>query len=214
MPNNNYNNNGYRHNSIDNNHQHHYNSQPPPTQPPLNQRYYHQQPHPPLNHHQQHNRIPHPGRPSNGVTRPDYLEPNSPYRRGGANVSRSKSLTRPERQRPRTNMINAHEQHDGNHPRRRISMLNQQRATLNQPMSNQLQAQLAQQKEQQQQQQQQPPTPLAAEEKPKEEKVLTNWWAWTAYLATCCFPSYIIRVWFGKSNKSMQQAWREKVIPH
>lgn len=159
-------------------------------------------------------RIPHPGRPSNGVTRPsnDYLEAN-PYRRGGAtNMNRSKSLTRPERQRPRTNMINAHEQHDNNNPRRRISFLNQTRQpTLNQPMSNQLQAQLAQQREQQQQQ---PPPPSQDEEKPKEEKVLTNWWAWIAYLCTCCYPSYIIRVWFGKSNKGMQQAWREKVIPH
>lgn len=135
-------------------------------------------------------------------------QPN-PYHRGTTNINRSKSLTRPERQRPRTGMINR----NPSQPRHtRITGTNPMN---NQPMSSNLQQQLQQQKQhhqhqhkQQQQQQQQ----IQVEEEVKEPKVLTNWWAWIAFLCTCCLPTYIIRVWFGKSNKNMQQAWREKVL--
>lgn len=141
----------------------------------------------------------------------------SPYHRGTTNINRSKSLTRPERQRPRTGMINrnpSQPQHrrDTPSPTTSTSTTNPMN---NQPMSSNLQQQLQQQKRHQQHQsyphhQHQKKEPIQEEEE-KEPKVLTNWWAWIAFLCTCCFPNYIIRVWFGKSNKNMQQAWREKV---
>lgn len=141
----------------------------------------------------------------------------SPYHRGTTQINRSKSLSRPERQRPRTGMINRnpsvrHQQAKHIVDNHRRSRMAQHRNTqnLNQPMSSSLQQQLQQQK---QQHLNQPLTssPDIIEEKEKEPKVLTSWWAWIAFLSTCCFPNYIIRVWFGKTNKNMQQAWREKV---
>lgn len=164
---------------------------------------------------------PPPPRPIHGqyaVNFDNSSQPN-PYHRGTTNINRSKSLTRPERQRPRTGMINRNpsqprhsripatnqpNNHSNNQPNNHLNNhLN------NQPMSSSLQLQLEQQKQQQQQQQQ--PIQVEEKEKEKEPRVLTNWWAWIAFLCTCCFPNYIIRVWFGKSNKNMQQAWREKV---
>jgi chitin synthase len=179
------------------------------------------------------NRMPQPARPSNGVTL-NYLQP-SPYQRGSANINRSKSLTRPERQRPRPGMINASNNLGAGGPsQRRTSGLNRRktanngnngngdgnggipRNAHNQPMSNNLQMQLAQQKQQQQMNNGAIPlasnmSDLSEQDEEKEPSPLNNWWAWIAFLCTCCYPSYIIRVWFGKSNKNMQQAWREKV---
>ncbi|KAI7864899.1 chitin synthase-domain-containing protein [Spinellus fusiger] len=43
------------------------------------------------------------------------------------------------------------------------------------------------------------------------EKTPTSWWAWLAFLLTCCIPSIFIRVCLKKQNKQMQQAWREKL---
>ncbi|KAI8640686.1 chitin synthase-domain-containing protein [Parasitella parasitica] len=167
------------------------------------------------------NRMPQPARPFNGVTS-THLQP-SPYHRESSNINRSKSLTRPERQRPRPGMINASNNLGAS--QRRTSGLNHRRSnyghtgdishnTHNQPMSNNLQTQLAQQK----QQLNHGAVPVASnisdvseEKEEKEPSPLNNWWAWIAFLCTCCFPNYIIRVWFGKPNKNMQQAWREKV---
>ncbi|KAI8069424.1 chitin synthase-domain-containing protein [Gongronella butleri] len=42
-------------------------------------------------------------------------------------------------------------------------------------------------------------------------RVRRGWWAWLAFVATCCIPSCCIRVVFGKSNPMMRQAWREKM---
>ncbi|KAL0092181.1 chitin synthase [Phycomyces blakesleeanus] len=84
-------------------------------------------------------------------------------------------------------------------------------------MSNRLQQQLQQQQMQQQQMQQQQlqQQQLLEQNQPKvpeeQPKVLTNWWAWMAFLATCCIPSWFIRVVFRKPNSMMQQAWREKL---
>ncbi|ORZ15968.1 chitin synthase-domain-containing protein [Absidia repens] len=49
---------------------------------------------------------------------------------------------------------------------------------------------------------------LEEEEKPD---VLTNWWSWMAFLATCCIPNWFIRVCLRKPNPLTQQAWREKL---
>ncbi|KAG0739271.1 hypothetical protein G6F23_009070 [Rhizopus arrhizus] len=88
-------------------------------------------------------------------------------------MKRSKSLSRPERQRRRTTMIQSQE------------------------IPHHLQFQLDEKKHQKEQE--------------ETDKTLTSAWAWIAYLATCCIPSYFLRTCFGKSNKNMQQAWREKV---
>ncbi|KAL0089727.1 chitin synthase [Phycomyces blakesleeanus] len=49
-------------------------------------------------------------------------------------------------------------------------------------------------------------------EPPKEKvKVLTGWWSWIAFLATCYIPNTVIRICFKKQNAMMQQAWREKL---
>lgn len=176
------------------------------------------------------NRMPQPARPSNGVT-PNHLQPSS-YHRGSTNINRSKSLTRPERQRPRPGMINASNNLGAGGPsQRRTSGLNHRKTSRgdgghggnggiphnshNQPMSSNLQMQLAQQKQQQMNNGAIPVSSqmsdLSDQDEQKEPSPLNNWWAWVAFLCTCCYPPYIIRVWFGKSNKNMQQAWREKV---
>lgn len=98
-----------------------------------------------------------------------------------SDLRRSKSLSRPERQRRRTAMIQSQE------------------------MPSHLQSQLDH-KRQYETLQEEP-----QEEKEKEPKVLTSAWAWISYLLTCCIPSIVLRTCFGKSNKNMQQAWREKV---
>ncbi|EPB90013.1 hypothetical protein HMPREF1544_03125 [Mucor circinelloides 1006PhL] len=174
--------------------------------------------------------MPQPARPSNGVT-PNHLQPSS-YHRGSTNINRSKSLTRPERQRPRPGMINASNNLGAGGPsQRRTSGLNHRKTSRgdgghggnggiphnshNQPMSSNLQMQLAQQKQQQMNNGAIPVSSqmsdLSDQDEQKEPSPLNNWWAWVAFLCTCCYPPYIIRVWFGKSNKNMQQAWREKV---
>ncbi|KAI9314161.1 chitin synthase [Dichotomocladium elegans] len=93
-------------------------------------------------------------------------------------ISRSRSLTRPERQRPRQGMIRTP---------------SQQPAGLNNA----------------------PPPPVAEKNDENDDelkpKVLTSWWSWVAFLATCCFPPFVIRIVFRKPNALMQQAWREKV---
>lgn len=151
-------------------------------------------------------RTPQPARPSNGVTI-DYMEPNNPYHRGSSKVNRSKSMTRPERQRPRTNMIHNNNQastsQDDEGVHRRISFMRNRRKSTHRPLSTTFT-------------QQRTPSTSSDEsiDKKKDEKVLTSWWAWIAFLVTCCIPPFIIRTWFGKTNKGMQQAWREKVNKH
>jgi chitin synthase len=187
---------------------------------------------PPPHHHHHHqqriilpgpndnNRMLQPGRPSNGVTSSVSPAQQSPYHRSSANLNRSKSLTRPERQRPRAGMINNSnpnaQMHGARHPgslRRNhppIPPSDNHRHSVNQPMSSNLQLQLAQQKQQHQMINE--PVKSISEEQVKEANVLNNWWAWIAFLVTCCFPNYIIRHCFGKPNNNIQQAWRQKLI--
>lgn len=156
-----------------------------------------------------------------------------PYRR--VSMNRSRSLSRPERQRPRQGMFrspsqqrqqmmmygpNGHPQNGGGNAGPPGYM--NARPRPSQPMPNRLQQQLQQQKIQQQQQQQAllsgpgPNQPInnnnKKEDIPEEKvKVLTNWWAWTAFLMTCCIPNWFLRVCLRKKNPMVQQAWREKV---
>ncbi|KAI9260371.1 chitin synthase [Helicostylum pulchrum] len=176
---------------------------------------------------------PRPMRPPGnyGGANPSMTPPGSggqgPYRR--VSMNRSRSLSRPERQRPRTGMIRSPSQ------QQRINQQQQGRygppggpggppgpggsmrpRPNNYPMPNRLQHQLQQQKIYQQEAllDQQPgpnqkkPLPPPEEEQPK---VLTSWWAWMAFLLTCCFPNWFLRVCLKKNNAMVQQAWREKL---
>lgn len=154
-----------------------------------------------------------------------------PYRR--VSMNRSRSLSRPERQRPRTGMIRSPSQ------QQRINQQQQQQQQQqrygpngpppnmrarpnNQPMPNRLQHQLQQQKLYQQEALLDQPNAAAAaaaegakkpQEIPEEEvKVLTSWWAWMAFLMTCCIPNWFLGACLKKKNAMVQQAWREKVI--
>lgn len=130
-------------------------------------------------------------------------------------MNRARSLSRPERQRPRQGMFRSPSQQQRLQYHVRPPM--QQRPS--QPMSNSLQHQLQQQKLQQQQEAIQPvPVPAKLQKKEPEEnvKVLTNWWAWIAFIMTCCVPNWFLKVCLRKRNSLVQQAWREKVTkkPH
>ncbi|KAG2225412.1 hypothetical protein INT45_010048 [Circinella minor] len=146
-----------------------------------------------------------------------------PYRR--VSVSRARSLSRPERQRPRQGMLNrTPSQHraaagarlapGANSPMGRPPPANNMYGQQ-QPMSPHLQQQLQQQKLHQQQAAGLD-TPMPDQNKEDEEddikpKILVSWWSWIAYLVTCCFPGCCIKVVFRKPNALMQQAWREKM---
>lgn len=171
------------------------------------------------------------GRPMHGQRPPQAqynANNNMAYRQGS--VSRSRSLSRPERQRPRQGMLNRtpsqHRAAAGVYLA--PGAANPQAAR--QPMSP---AQLQQQKLQQQRaagltagggmaaassgnamhmQSQQPPLPPPKDEEEEDKPpVRTTLWGWIAFLVTCCYPPVFIRVVFRKENALMQQAWREKV---
>jgi chitin synthase len=160
--------------------------------------------------HQQHPMVPGAG-PAGGQ---------GPYRR--VSMNRSRSLSRPERQRPRQGMIRSPSQQQrmqqqGRYyagPPQQGGPNNNMRPRPN-PMPNRLQSQLQQQKMYQQQEAllNQPQQPGKKVPEPEEEKVkvLTNWWAWVAFLMTCCIPNWFLRVCLRKRNAMVQQAWREKL---
>lgn len=139
----------------------------------------------------------------------DMLEAgNQPYRR--VSLSRARSLSRPERQRPRPGMLRGE---SSEYRARPMGPAEQQRR-------------MRQQMQQQQQYPQQPITsskplpqgpivppppskqPMVA--KPK-DRVVRGWWGWTARIVTCCLPNWFIKTCFRKQNALMQQAWREKL---
>lgn len=138
-----------------------------------------------------------------------------PYRR--VSMNRSRSLSRPERQRPRTGMIRSPSQQQRMNQQQRYGPNgppNMRPRPNNQPMPNRLQHQLQQQKLYQQQEAllDQPTTNQKKQEIPEEKvKVLTSWWAWLAFLMTCCIPNWFLRACLKKKNAMVQQAWREKV---
>lgn len=149
-----------------------------------------------------------------------------------ASLSRSRSLSRPERYRPRPGMLRgavpsppqppAHQQPGAttlidqryrHHPPRVVSVPEQ-------PMSNRLQMQLQQQKIQQQREAGLSTAPRPQRKPSKKEKqakeeddadARTTWWAWIAFAMTCCIPGWCLRVCCRKQNALTRQAWREKV---
>jgi chitin synthase len=193
-----------------------YPQQPSPYQQNRGSREYLNQP----SRQQQPQRMPTQGRPMRPPGQPQFPSMNAgpmggqgPYQR--VNMNRAKSLSRPERQRPKTGMIRSPSQQQRMQQQQRYNSMQQQRPRPNNyPMPNRLQQQLQQQKMQQQNAilNQNPPPPPPPEKEPEEKiKVLTNWWAWIAFLMTCCIPNWFLRVCLRKRNALVQQAWREKV---
>ncbi|KAI8375023.1 chitin synthase [Choanephora cucurbitarum] len=138
-------------------------------------------------------------------------------------MNRSRSLSRPERQRPRQGMFRTPSQQQRNQQQQQAygrssgygaSPQNGAARPRPNPMPNRLQHQLQQQKMYQQQeaamimQQDQTKQPEEPEEK---VKVLTSWWAWMAYLMTCCIPNWFLSICLRMKNPMVQQAWREKL---
>lgn len=146
-----------------------------------------------------------------------------PYRR--VSMNRSRSLSRPERQRPRQGMIRSPSQQQRMYQQQQQQQGRYQPGPPHQggpnnmrprpnPMPNRLQSQLQQQKMYQQEALlNQPQQSGKKVQEPEEEKikVLTSWWAWIAFLMTCCIPNWFLRVCLGKRNALVQQAWREKL---
>ncbi|KAI9261705.1 chitin synthase [Sporodiniella umbellata] len=108
-------------------------------------------------------------------------------------IPRSRSLTRPERQRPRQGLVQPQRIQRPNRP-------------INHPMPNRLQHQLQQKQSKEAVQ----PKDIHIETV-NEPKVLTSWWAWMAFMMTCCIPNCFLRVCLRKKNPMVQQAWREKL---
>lgn len=154
-------------------------------------------------------------------------------------MRRTKSLSRPERHRPRQGILRSTDGNVGQYHQfnnNNNSNIYQQQhhrhygRRIDQPMSQELAQQLAQyRKDHIRQQLSKQDTDLTnnrqsgdrgADRKSRGKKergasntnVRAGWWAWVAFLATCCFPSCCIRLCFGKSNSMMRQAWREKVL--
>lgn len=155
---------------------------------------------------------------------------------GNDTLRRAKSLSRPERQRPRQGILRSTANGPG-HPSPNTTIYRHNHPKpLGQPMPDQLAQQLAQHRKNHIRQQRtttqgvlkqdadiaSDPANQRARRLPHDRKsqgrkhrsasaVRTGSWAWFAFLITCCFPSCCIRVCFGKSNAMMRQAWREKV---
>ncbi|KAI8139495.1 chitin synthase-domain-containing protein [Fennellomyces sp. T-0311] len=129
-------------------------------------------------------------------------------------LGRSRTLTRPDRYRPRPGMIRTSPA-PVPPPHRSLPFMSAPRPV--QPMSNRLQLQLQQQKIRQQQEaglarpQARRRKPEPVEEDEEEPDVLTSCWAWTAYLLTICIPGICMRTCCGKKTALVQQAWREKL---
>ncbi|KAI9268334.1 chitin synthase-domain-containing protein [Phascolomyces articulosus] len=156
-------------------------------------------------------------------------------------LNRSRTLSRPDRYRPRPGMVRNTPPplHGGRGapmgppPHRGLPFVSGSGGARNpgtphpvQPMSNRLQQQLQQQKLQQQREAGlAAPRPIPAnmmaggrrrkqqveEEEEEEPDVLTSWWAWIAFLVTCCIPGWCMKTCFRKRTKLIQQAWREKM---
>lgn len=156
---------------------------------------------------------------------------------GNDTLRRAKSLSRPERQRPRQGILRSTANGPGHSsPNTTIYQQHNHPRPQGQPMPDQLAQQLAQHRKDHIRQQRTTTQGLskhdldlasipanqrtrrpAGDRKSQGRKdrsasaVRTGSWAWFAFLITCCFPSCCIRVCFGKSNAMMRQAWREKV---
>lgn len=146
---------------------------------------------------------------------------NTPYRR--VSLSRARSLSRPERQRPRPGMFRDHTRGEADYrpgppPQQQPSMGRplgpaEQQRRLRQQIQRQSTLPIPPQPQQQQIPAQGPivPPPRGEKKKSLGTKVVRGWWGWTARIATCCFPNWFIKSCLRKPNALTQQAWREKL---
>lgn len=152
---------------------------------------------------------------------------NTPYRR--VSLSRARSLSRPERQRPRPGMLRDHSRGEMEYrpspspgPGRPLGPAEQQRRMRQQMQQMNIQRQSTlppQAGAANSPLPTLPPTGLQRTQtattvkkvNQQQDRVVRGWWGWTARIATCCFPNWFIKSCLRKPNAQMQQAWREKL---
>lgn len=129
--------------------------------------------------------------------------------KSGTLVSRQRSLTRPERQRPRPGMVSgmtnsitmdqlsnavaASQTQNTNRENKHIGAITSNSGIIRIPLG----------------------AMDHAEAMPKRQGfsfARFSWWVILSRLATCCFPGCCLRICLKKNSKMVQQAWREKVI--
>jgi chitin synthase len=154
--------------------------------------------------------------------------PSAANRYRQSTVNRQRSLTRPERQRPRPGMVRSRENSEIIIP-----------PVTGPPVDPQLQQQRVDQKVRNRirgypsenrvrktsvSQQQGPPQDsrlqaqrkelqrrASSKRKPPKAKVKLTWWAITAQVLTCCCPNWCLKACLRKKDPLVRQAWREKV---
>lgn len=192
-----------------------------------------------LSYQQQHQQHPRARNSNNHHGPPQRIPQHHDNIRRQTSLTRNRSLSRPDRYRPRPSMIRNTTPPSQQGPlvpphATNTPMSNEyngvplQRPGVpdHRPMPNRLQQQQIQQQKLRQQQEaglghailRNPTTHVRKtkqHQQPEEEddqpNVLTSWWAWTAYIATCCFPAWCLRTCCRKRSILVQQAWREKV---
>jgi hypothetical protein len=135
--------------------------------------------------------ITNPPKPTANVARE-----NSRKRQGS--LLRTRSLTRPDRQRPRPPLF-----HHDMPPiqRTKMDMVRARNEILN--ASNVAKESNIMSSNEAKHSKPLPPTPVQTSN--------MTWWSIIANIATCCFPSWFLSYCFKKHNPLVRQAWREKV---
>lgn len=146
---------------------------------------------------------------STPVTNPSRMTSNSlrdGSRKGEGGVLRARSLTRPDRQRPRPPLFN-HDIPPPPPPKKhsRADMVRARNEILNASAVHKEMNNVIPSDEAKQHPQSAPQTPARAGN--------MTWWSITANVATCCFPGWFLGYCLNKRNPLVRQAWREKVIP-
>ncbi|KAJ2962319.1 hypothetical protein NQZ79_g2561 [Umbelopsis isabellina] len=154
------------------------------------------------------------------------------YRQSG--VNRQRSLTRPERQRPRPGMIRNQSQIDPAvppvppmHVDPQVQQDQQQR--VEQSMRNRIRGYPSETRVRKQNtvsKRQPPPSQpggrqqaarrelqrrASSKRKPPKAKVKMTWWAIIAQIMTCCCPNWCLKACLRKKDPLVRQAWREKL---
>ena len=157
--------------------------------------------------------------------------PTAPHRYRQSSVNRQRSLTRPERQRPRPGMLRqrtgsdsippvpqaqapvdpqAQQQRVDQNMRNRIRGYPSENRVRKTSMSQQ-QRQQVQSNTKQQAQRKELQRRASSKRKPPKAKVKMTWWAIVAQVLTCCFPNWCLKTCLKKKDPLVRQAWREKL---
>lgn len=125
-------------------------------------------------------------------------------RKDGGSLLRARSLTRPDRQRPRPPLFN----HDlqpmqrskADMVRARNEILNASAVQKESTINNVFLSDEAMH-----------PHSVPRNNNNTARTSNMTWWSITANIATCCFPSWFLSYCLNKGNPPVRQAWREKV---